>query len=1182
KMVSPITVDGSLERRNIFVGEAFGPPNVRVVFAGAAEDTQEREDRVFLLIGPSCATCIDAFCNFFYGVQKDDGYRLHIANEKFDKTTPNKAIVTYVFNDSKMPFRPIVVDVKDDDASLLHKWLTENSRLRIDVVCIVFNLLGRIETKHETAIKEMLSILPKRIRSSASVLLTNSDGHPPPMATLRRFDLQEAPVYKLNWTTLFTGKQDDSLKELLRSNYWNMSEKSLKDMIARIQTLHPQTFNGLPHEPPMFVIHLKPDNASSSSSSSTSTSTFVERRTEHHTTTTHHHYDLPPAMEPVQGRPEPSPPLVKTTIFQTTSKHVEDKTVEGPPAGIPKELLKQIEQRSSDEHSGEKKVVVEKTITVKMVKKDDENDGERDQRSISNANTNSDVIDRARAKSLERQALEQKRREEEEKEMRKIKDQLEKERREREAIERRIREQEQAEIAKRAKQEEERLLLIRVEEERREKHRLEQLAIEERTRREVDERARRLSAEKREMEEERRRLDEERRRLEGRRLEELKKIEEEKLRLDEQRRLLSHEKSQTEAEKRRIEAEMREGERRRKEEEEARRRREEEEERRKREEEDARRKREEEELKINYHSLLISNLITGKMKFYRREVERKAREAEEKLRQETESRREREEEERKRREREEENITITYERTIERTRTEEVDERVLGHRDLSPSAYMTRTYLNGDGPRQTTVIEQGGYRPKESKYIYRFVFDESTRSYIHHLVDPNRGIHRDPSPNRNEQPGSVRILSRTETLIDDPYDDGGFQRTSPERVGHHRLSSPTRDERYQHVRGPSDLRSPGVAATPAEYCSSPEMLRRGETLRRTNQDVQRDSYPSGRESRKRERTQYENLPMDEAGNAYIIPDRMRYSKSPVIMRVKMSPKENSSDRQSAVAPPLPPIQREHAQPLQATPSEYSPPPLYQRTPPANATMPQRATPVAVHFASSIGSGAKPVAASATPGDQYSSIQRPPPIPATRSNMASPIAPVLTPPPHTQSPSHAAPAYVKPPRQLSGDELMSPAGKAPVYGIDRPGHLHPPPPVPIHKHPQQQQQPQRAPLARPEEGQGGIRRPAGMSAEEEREYLIRLRPLEDYSRIPGEVEKGYRMRNRTTYYGDASIPQEKVRFWAKTIVPIVLAFALLAVVVYYLITLAPPFFTNRNEMTPAQTEHMQGLAGAFSP
>ncbi|KAF8387405.1 tag-343 [Pristionchus pacificus] len=1189
KMIAPITVDGSLDRRNIFVGEAFGPPNVRVVFAGAAEDTKEREDRVFLLIGPSCATCIDAFANFFYGVQKEDDYRLHIANEKFDKTTPNKAIVTYVFNDSKMPFRPIVVDVKDDDASLLHKWLTENARLRIDVVCIVFNLLGRIETRHETAIKEMLSILPKRIRASASVLLTNSDGNPPPVALLRRFDLQESPVYKLNWTTLFTGKPDDSLKELLRSNYWNMSEKSLNDMISRIQTLHPHTFNGLPHEPPMFVIHLKADNASSSSSSSTSTSTFVERRTEH-TTTTHHHYDLPPAMDPVQGRPEPSPPLVKTTIFQTTSKHIEDKIIDGPPAGIPKELLQQIEQRSSDDHShGEKKVVVEKTITVHMMKKDD---GEED-----------NIIERARARSMERLALEEKmrreeearrreeeekRRREEEEKLRMVKDQLDKERREREAIERKIREQEQAVIAKRARQEEERLLLIKVEEERREKLRIEQLAYEERSRNEIDDRARKLSEERKEMEAERRRLEEERKRLEGRRLEEIKKIEEERLRLEEQRRILTHEKNVNEAEKKRIEEEIREGERRRKEAEELRRREEEireEELKRRKAEEEVRRRKEEEEFKRRKEEDDAKRKREDEEWRRKREIERKAREEEEKIRLETQRRREKEEEERKRKSLEEKNMTITYERTIERTRTEEVDERVI---DMRPDHYLTRTYLNGDVPRHAAVIEEGHQSPIGDAPIVRFVFDESTRSYVHHLVEPHRhGSQREPSPNRSEQP--LRILSRTETLIDDPFfdedDDGGFSRDSPERVGHHRMSSPTRDERYQYVRGPTDLRSPGVAKTPADGLSSPEMVRRAETLHRTNQDVQRNSYPSGRESRKRERTQYENLPLDEAGNAYIIPDRMRHSKSPIIMRVKMSPKENSSPHQSAIAPPLPLVQRELEIPVQSTPAaEYSPPPLYQRTPPANASLPQRATPVAVHFASAVGSGAKPVGAGA-PSDQYSTIRKPPPTPtpAQRSGKPSPIAPVLTPAPPTQSPSHAAPAYIRPPRQLGDDELMSPAGKAPVYGIDRPRELHPPPPVPIHKHPHQQQQPQRAPLARPEDGYGASRKPAGMSAEEERKFLLRLRPLDEYNRLPGEAEKGYRMKNRTTYYGDDSaVPREEVRFWTRTLVPIVIALALLAVIVYYLVALAPPFFRSRSEMSAQKREHMQELAGAFSP
>ncbi|GMT34569.1 hypothetical protein PFISCL1PPCAC_25866, partial [Pristionchus fissidentatus] len=329
----------------------------------------------------------------------------------------------------------------------------------------------------------------------------------------------------------------------------------------------------------------------------------------------------------------------------------------------------------------------------------------------------------------------------------------------------------------------------------------------------------------------------------------------------------------------------------------------------------------------------------------------------------------------------------------------------------------------------------------------------------------------------------------------------------PERVGLHRMSSPTREERYQHVRGPTDLRSPGAAATPAGL-SSPEMIRRAEALNRTTHDVHRDSYPSGRESRKRERTPYENLPLDEAGNSYIFPDRMRHSKSPIVMRVRMSPKES---HQTAPPPPSS-VPREQAVPVHTAPStEHSPPPLYQRTPPANATMPQRGTtPSAVHYSSVIGGGAKPAAAAAAPGsDPYTTLQRQQPTPAIRSNKTTPIAPVLSPPPPAHSPSHVPPPYIKPPRQLGEGDITSPAGKAPIYGIDRPGQLQPQryqqPLVPIH---------QKAPLARPEDARPGIRKPNGMTAEEEREYLIRLRPLDEYNRLPGEAEKGYRPNDAT--------------------------------------------------------------------
>ncbi|VDD98017.1 unnamed protein product, partial [Enterobius vermicularis] len=79
-----------------FAGEAFGVDNIRTVFVSAAEDNREREDRVILLIGPAGtgkSTLIDCLCNYFY---------------TFDHTTPVKAIIKYVFNETHLPYRPIV------------------------------------------------------------------------------------------------------------------------------------------------------------------------------------------------------------------------------------------------------------------------------------------------------------------------------------------------------------------------------------------------------------------------------------------------------------------------------------------------------------------------------------------------------------------------------------------------------------------------------------------------------------------------------------------------------------------------------------------------------------------------------------------------------------------------------------------------------------------------------------------------------------------------------------------------------------------------------------------------------------------------------------------------------------------------------------------------------------------
>ncbi|KAH7728787.1 hypothetical protein AAVH_03157 [Aphelenchoides avenae] len=109
--------DEDLPVVNVFAGESFATTDdVRTVYALASEDSNRRESRAIVLLGPSSAgksSLIDFMCNFFYGAQFLSPIRYRIANERFDSTTPPKKIVRYVFNGTSQNFQPILVDTPE-------------------------------------------------------------------------------------------------------------------------------------------------------------------------------------------------------------------------------------------------------------------------------------------------------------------------------------------------------------------------------------------------------------------------------------------------------------------------------------------------------------------------------------------------------------------------------------------------------------------------------------------------------------------------------------------------------------------------------------------------------------------------------------------------------------------------------------------------------------------------------------------------------------------------------------------------------------------------------------------------------------------------------------------------------------------------------------------------------------
>ncbi|WKY15527.1 hypothetical protein Q1695_000761 [Nippostrongylus brasiliensis] len=247
--VTPPLAD-QLPRINKFVGESFEEPTItRTIFVSSEEDTKKRENRVILLIGPQSAgksSLIDFLCNYFYGAELEDTKRYHIANEKFDSTTPEKQIITYVFNDSVVDFRPVVIDTPstsglhgEENRRILEQWLKDNDKLKIDAIGVVFSAYQRMTTAEEEGLQMALELFSSHMQPKQVVFLTGSDGSSPPVGMLRRFNLDRASVYKINTSCIFQRPEDDPLQEHLRGNYWRMSVANFGALFSRLKYERP-------------------------------------------------------------------------------------------------------------------------------------------------------------------------------------------------------------------------------------------------------------------------------------------------------------------------------------------------------------------------------------------------------------------------------------------------------------------------------------------------------------------------------------------------------------------------------------------------------------------------------------------------------------------------------------------------------------------------------------------------------------------------------------------------------------------------------------------------------------------------------------------------------------------------------------------------------------------------------
>ncbi|CAL2048962.1 unnamed protein product [Caenorhabditis brenneri] len=327
-----------------FVGEALEQRDVRTVFVGAKEDSKERENRVILLLGPVSAQksdLIDFLCNYFYGIDSTDSKRYHIADEKFNVETPQRPVQCYIFNDTIMPVRPVILDMIGcgdeydgfDTPSLINKWLLNNWKMRLDIVAIVFSDLHRMSMHEEDELQQVLSDIPEHVRDNAVVFITASDGSRTFEPLLRRFGLSDCPKFTINTACTFQKQMEDRLNDEHRRRYWKMSVNQFNNFMEKVQETVPTTISGLPYiDDGIYGVQESAQNSSRSSVYSSSKSTVIEVEQSSRAQTTSQQ-NPPPIARPTSSPPLPPPPPLPQSNPPTNVKPI-------PPPPPPKPTIR--------------------------------------------------------------------------------------------------------------------------------------------------------------------------------------------------------------------------------------------------------------------------------------------------------------------------------------------------------------------------------------------------------------------------------------------------------------------------------------------------------------------------------------------------------------------------------------------------------------------------------------------------------------------------------------------------------------------------------------------------------------------------------------------------------------------------------------------------------------------------
>jgi hypothetical protein len=212
-------------------------------------DKQIREKTILVVsaIETEKTKFLNSMVNYLYDVRQEDQFRFKIVIQDDDKD-----ISAYCFNETKLPYRLVVVDIPrygDIDGLAANKRTTslvkdlfenhgENGIDHLDAVCIVVKATDtKLTAQQRQNFNSVLQLFGKDVKPNLFIIaMSCSPMEPPVKACLRAADIDFTKFFMFNNSAFFEGIKNKSENEqVFQSLYWQIGQTSFNNFFSDLE-----------------------------------------------------------------------------------------------------------------------------------------------------------------------------------------------------------------------------------------------------------------------------------------------------------------------------------------------------------------------------------------------------------------------------------------------------------------------------------------------------------------------------------------------------------------------------------------------------------------------------------------------------------------------------------------------------------------------------------------------------------------------------------------------------------------------------------------------------------------------------------------------------------------------------------------------------------------------------------